>query len=88
MEPTQFDFDLSCHGSLYVITPRTPVAREWAEEHLAVPSPPWGESYLAEHRFVPDIARGVLAAGLTLAIDGDRVALEENGDLSRLAPDA
>lgn len=88
MEPSQPDFDLACHGSLYIITPRTPAARGWAEEQLAVPSPSWGESYLAEHRYVPDIARGVLAAGLTLAIDGDEVAVDENGELSRLASDA
>ena len=60
------DFDFANHGSICLITPRTPAAHDWADafldEHLT-----WGQcSVVIEPRYVEDIIRAIIEDGMTI----------------------
>ena len=60
------DFDLVSHGSICLLTPRTPAAHDWVEEHLPANAQLWGPSIVVEPRYVQAIIDGVEDEGLTI----------------------
>ena len=53
-------FNLANHGSIFILTPLTPAAHDWAADRLR-----WGDcSYAIEHRYARDIVKGILEDGL------------------------
>jgi hypothetical protein len=63
------DFKLENHGSLFLLRPLNPAAKDWMGEHLPVDDPEtqfWGEAIVIEPRYVTTIVDGILADGLVL----------------------
>lgn len=52
------DFDVSDHGSIVLLTPRTDAARSWATENLPDDAQMMGNAYAIEPRYVDDILEG------------------------------
>ena len=66
---TEFDFRLENHGSLFLLHPLTPAAKDWMDEHLPMDSSEtqfWGDAIVIEPRFLGPIVDGILADGLVL----------------------
>jgi hypothetical protein len=67
------DFDLINHGSICLLTPRTPAGHDWAAVHLPANVQLWGLSNVVEPRYVPAIIEAVEADGLTVeSLDTNR----------------
>jgi hypothetical protein len=63
------DFDLANHGSICLLTPRTPAGHDWAEANLPDDAQRWGPcSIVVEPRYVQAIIDGVEADGLTVEL--------------------
>lgn len=63
----KIDFRFESHGSLTLLTPCTPAAREWMEAHLPVHEPEtqfWGKALVIEPRYAQPILDGILLDGL------------------------
>ncbi|MGZ5078638.1 MAG: hypothetical protein ACXWHZ_03725 [Usitatibacter sp.] len=61
------DFDFSDHGSICILTPLTPAAREWRAEYLPSDAQTWGRGgVVIERRYVSDILDGIDIAGLSV----------------------
>lgn len=61
------DFTVQGEGSVYLLQPLTPAAKEWIESHLATQS--WqrfGTAIAIEHRYICDIVDGIKADGLAV----------------------
>ena len=62
------DFTLIFDGSkLYVLTPNTVEACQWADAHLPDDGPFLGNGQVIEDRYVADIIEGIVAADLSIA---------------------
>lgn len=61
------DFIVSNHGSIFLLRPNTPAAREWCEEHLPDDRQTFGGAVVVEHRYIGDIVDGIRADGLEVA---------------------
>jgi hypothetical protein len=67
--PTNPQFELENHGSLFLLRPLTSAATEWMQENLPMDSPEtqfWGEAIVIEPRYLEPIIEGILADGLVL----------------------
>ena len=65
--PTQPDFVVENHGSIFLLKPRTPAARFWIEQHIEQTGwQPYFPTIVIEHRFVTDIVRAAQADGLVV----------------------
>jgi hypothetical protein len=62
--PTEPDFFVENHGSIFLLRPLTESAREWIEERLPENRMTFGSAVVVEHRYIVDIVRGVQADGL------------------------
>lgn len=60
------DFRISNHGSIFLLAPETDAAKAWVEEHLPEDRTSWCGATVVEHRYIEDIARGIVADGLTV----------------------
>ena len=61
------DFDFANHGSICLLTPLTPAAHDWCNEHLSDDAMHWGQaSIVIEPRYVADIIEGILEEGMTI----------------------
>jgi hypothetical protein len=60
------DVEVSRHGSIYILTPLTPVAREWVAEFLPEDVQRWAGGTVVEHRFIADIVEGAQRDGLSV----------------------
>jgi hypothetical protein len=61
------DFDFNDHGSICLLTPLTPKASCWVEDHLDPDGMTWGQcSVVIEPRYVQDILDGIADDGLTV----------------------
>jgi hypothetical protein len=66
---TELDFRLENHGSLFLLLPLTPAAKNWMGEHLPMDNPEtqfWGDAIVIEPRYVTSIVDGILGDGLVL----------------------
>ncbi len=54
------------HGSLFLLCPRTDVAREWVEQNIGRDNgfQPYWPTVVVEHRYVADIVEGASETGL------------------------
>lgn len=64
--PTQPDFVVENHGSIFLLTPLTPSANSWVEEHLPEDRMTFGGSIVVEHRYISDIVHGIQNDGLAV----------------------
>lgn len=58
------DFTVQNHGSIFILTPHTPEAEAWVEEHIPDDAQLWGNGIVVEHRFIDNIVEGARADGL------------------------
>lgn len=64
--PAAADFDVENHGSIFILQPLTPAAREWVSEHIADDAQWWAGGVVVEHRYIADIVEGALSDGLVV----------------------
>jgi hypothetical protein len=60
------DFTLLDEGTLFLLTPKTERAQEWADTHIDPLAETWCDAIVIEHRYMPDILAGARAHGLTV----------------------
>jgi hypothetical protein len=62
------DFLVENHFTIFLLTPLTPAARSWVQEHLPDEHNrlEFAGSIVVEHRFIDDIVRGAISEGLVL----------------------
>jgi hypothetical protein len=65
--PRGVDFTVANHGSIFLLTPRTPAAFAWVEAHIPDDAQTLGLSIAIEHRFIVDLVEGILGDGLVVA---------------------
>ncbi len=59
----RINFELSSHGTLYLLRPVSRAASAWVEEHLPVAT--WfGGAVVVEHRYIGAIIGGAIGDGL------------------------
>jgi hypothetical protein len=64
--PTEPDFIVENHGTLFLLQPLTPAANAWIDEHLPADHLTFGSAVCVEHRFIRDIVHGILEDGLVV----------------------
>jgi hypothetical protein len=52
--------------AIYLLHPLTDAAHEWVRERLPDDAQRWCGAVVVEHRYIEDIARGIVADGLTV----------------------
>jgi hypothetical protein len=62
--PTQPDFMVENHGSIFLLQPLSPAANSWIEENLPEDHLTFGGAVVVEHRYIADIVHGAKASGL------------------------
>jgi hypothetical protein len=65
--PTEPDFVVENHGSIFLLQPLSPAANSWVEENLPENRQTFGSAVVVEHRYITDIVRGAQADGLEVA---------------------
>jgi hypothetical protein len=62
------DFTVTHHGSISILTPLTPAAREWLEENVDLEEAMrWGPGGIAvDHHYIVPLMQGIDGAGLSL----------------------
>jgi hypothetical protein len=63
--PRQKDFVVQSHGSIILLDPATPAAKEWAADNISEDAQHWGNAIVVEPRYITDILLGIQADGLT-----------------------
>ena len=62
----RIDFELSGHGTLYLLRPVSRAASAWVEEHLPADATWFGGAVVVEHRYIGPIIGGAIGAGLVV----------------------
>ncbi len=62
----RIDFELSGHGTLYLLPPLTPAAHHRVEEHLPADATWWCGAVVVEHRYIGPIIGGAINDGLVV----------------------
>ena len=64
--PTEPDFLVANHFSIFLLTPLTPAAQSWVQENLPAERDRmhFGGAIVVEHRYIGDIVRGAMSDGL------------------------
>lgn len=60
------DFIFTSHGSVCLLYPATPAAREWISEHIPEDAQRLGDAVAIEPRYAGDILEGAANDGLTI----------------------
>jgi hypothetical protein len=63
------DFTLANHGSLFLLSPLNPSAKEWMNEHLPMDSEEtqfWSGAIVIESPYASPIVDGIISDGLVL----------------------
>jgi predicted thioesterase len=58
-------FLVNDQGTIFLLTPVTEAATEWASEYLPDDAIHFGNAVVVEHRFIGDIVSGFMNDGLT-----------------------
>ena len=75
------DFTVRNEGSLFMVTPVSQSAKDWVQENVSEAQ--WmGGAFAVEARYIADLTRGMLEAGLTGTLDGKNLALKD-GEVMR-----
>lgn len=61
------DFIVADHGSIVLLLPRSPEARDWVAENLPSDAPRLGNSIGIERRYFEPIYYGIVNDGLTIS---------------------
>lgn len=61
------DFTVQDHGSIVILTPQTPEAQGWADEHLPYDGRWFRNGFAIERRYFEPIYDGITADGLTIS---------------------
>lgn len=65
LKPSTLDVSVVNCGSIFMITPLTPVAKEWVDEHVGLEGYQWmGPSFACEHCYVDNLISGMQHDGL------------------------
>ena len=64
--PPQPDFDLSGHGTLYLLRPLTRAAHAWVADHLPADATWWCGAVVVEHRYIGPLIGGAIGDGLVV----------------------
>lgn len=62
----EFDIIMQDEYSLVIFFPNTTIGSDWLEEYLPEDCPMFGEGYVVEPRYAPDIIEGIIEDGLNL----------------------
>jgi hypothetical protein len=65
--PTEPDFSVENHGSIFLLRPLSPLGFDWIDQHIPEDAQHFGNAVVVEHRYIGDIAEGILADGLVMA---------------------
>lgn len=68
MPRTKVDFQVVNHGSLYLLVPNTPRARQWIQDNLPQNHMKYDDASVIEHRYIGDIIDGIQADDLDIAM--------------------
>lgn len=62
------DFEFLNNGSIMLVVPLTPAAKEWVDYNLALESWQWmGNAFACEPRYAGDLAEGMTNDGLVVS---------------------
>jgi hypothetical protein len=64
MHKSAYDFRIEDHGTIFLLCPITPKAEAWISEHIPEDAQRMGTAVAVEHRYIEDIAAGILEDGL------------------------
>src|SRR5690242_12472570 len=81
--PPQVDFELSDHGTVYLLCPLTRMAHARIKQHLP-DDVVWFSSAVVEHCYIGPIIGGVIGDGLEVRGRGDAVRIHSAESLRRL----
>jgi hypothetical protein len=62
------DLVVQDHGSIFLLSPRTPAGNAWVEEHLPEDATRMGRAIVVEHRYIEDIINGAMSDGLYVLV--------------------
>ena len=60
----KIDFELTGHGTLYLLRPVSRAASAWVDEHLPTDATWWCGAVVVEHRYIGPIIGGAIGDGL------------------------
>jgi hypothetical protein len=60
------DFEVSNHGTIYILTPLTAAARDWVAEFLPEDAQRWAGGVAIEHRYISGVVIGAQRDGLSM----------------------
>ena len=65
------DITLADHGSVFLVSPHTPAAEEWLDDHVDPEAQRWGRNgIVVEPRYVEALTEGIVADGLSVGWEG------------------
>ncbi len=62
------DFEIQDEGTVFLLTPVSDLAVDWADHHLPQDSQHLGGSIVIEHRYIENIVAGIQNDGLTVEV--------------------
>jgi len=62
----RIDFELSGHGSVYLLHPLTRAAHAWVNDHLPADATWFGGAVVVEHRYIGPIIGGAIGDGMVV----------------------
>jgi hypothetical protein len=60
------DITIENHGSIFVMQPHSPEARQWIDWHVDGEAQRWGGGVVVEPRFAPELIAAMLDYGFTV----------------------
>ena len=73
MSRTKVDFQVVNHGTLYLLIPNTPRAKQWVTDKLPQDHMKYDDASVIEHRYIGDIIDGIQADDLDIAMSKRRL---------------
>ena len=73
MPRAKVDFQVVNHGTLYLLYPNTPRAKEWVRDNLPQNHMKYDDASVIEHRYTGDIIDGIQTDDLDIAISTARL---------------
>jgi len=66
MPRAKADFQVVNHGTLYLLIPNTPRAKQWVTDNLPKDHMKYDDASVIEHRYIGDIIDGIQADNLDI----------------------
>ncbi len=74
MPRAKVDFQVINHGTLYLLIPNTPRAKQWVTDNLSRDHTKYNDASVIEHRYIGDIIDGIQADDLEIAMSTARLS--------------